>query len=67
MRLVRIKDSNFGEGENRYLQRRKDNHGYIYQVVSEQASGDVLVAKSVSTGAEITVLNAHVEDLPVDA
>ena len=67
MRLVRLLDRNFGPTENGYLQRRKDNHGYIYQVVSEQASGDVLVAKSVSTGAEITVLNAHVEDLPVDA
>jgi hypothetical protein len=67
VRLVRIKDSNFGATENSYLQRRKDKHGYIYQVVDEQAHGAVLVAKSVATGAEITIISAHVEDLPVDA
>lgn len=66
MRLVRIKDSDFGVTENSYLQRRKEKHGYIYQVVCEQAGGDVLVARSIATGAEITVINAHVEDLPPD-
>jgi hypothetical protein len=67
VRLVRLLDGNFGLTENGYLQRRKAKHGYVYQVVDEQAEGSVLVAKSISTGAEITVMREHVEDLPVDA
>jgi hypothetical protein len=68
VRLVRLKDTTGGPGgffEAKYLQRRMDKHGYIYQVVDEQAEGSVLVAKSISTGAEVTVMREHVEDLPV--
>jgi hypothetical protein len=66
VRLVRLKDNSaFGSTEHGYLQRRKAKHGYVYQVVDEQAEGSVLVAKSISTGAEITVMREHVEDLPV--
>ncbi len=67
VRLVRLKDNSaVGPYGNGYLQRRKAKHGYVYQVVDEQAEGSVLVAKSISTGAEITVMREHVEDLPVD-